>query len=196
MSQQLKPINSSTKRVSDILGLPKEKEEGYLLDFISHYSSTIVFTQYLPCKIRKTLLSPAHWRSWIWRHSSSFSTWIEDSYQVSDCQAFPGPELLAVQRSVLQFDAVLSPLVLHSYILQWKLHCFEVEGCVHAGRAALLPPWVGKDNGPCKAGVQLTKVIKQWLGVNVQIAVVDKLSTWQVQVMGALLSSRHSGLRT
>lgn len=75
MSQQLKPISSCTERVLDILGLRKEKGEGYLLDFISHYSSTIVFTQYLPCKIKTTiatLLSPVYRRSWIWRHSSSF----------------------------------------------------------------------------------------------------------------------------
>lgn len=47
MNQQLKPINSSINRASNILGLGKKEEGGYFLDFIRHYFSTIVFTQYL-----------------------------------------------------------------------------------------------------------------------------------------------------
>lgn len=43
MTQQLKPINSSIDRALNILGLGKEKEGGYLLDFINHYSSIMAF---------------------------------------------------------------------------------------------------------------------------------------------------------
>lgn len=99
------------------------------------------------------------------------------------------------QRSVLQFYPILSPPGLDSYILLWKLHDFEVEGCVQAGRTALLPPWAGTDNGFHKAGVQLAKVITQWVSVDIWIAVRDTLSIWQVNLISVLLSYYHSGLR-
>lgn len=66
----------------------------------------MVFTPYLHWKVRKTLLLLPG--TCLLKELSSeafqlFSVCIENSYHVSDHHAFPGQELLTVQRSVYNF---------------------------------------------------------------------------------------------